>query len=59
VRKRKYLRWHPVKGDPTGTFRGEGCESLNERVLASIHEHALRVNARIDRRRNALAVARG
>ena len=51
MRKRKYLQWNPVKSDPTGTFRGDGCEKLNERVMESIHEHALKVNARVDRRR--------
>jgi hypothetical protein len=51
MKKRKYLRWNPIKNDPTGTFRGDGCEKLNERVMESIHEHALKVNERNDRRR--------
>ena len=54
MRKRKYLRWHPVKNDPTGTFRGDGCEKLNAGVMDSIHEHALKVNARIDRSRKMI-----
>lgn len=52
ARKRRYRRWDPVRDDPTGTFRGDGCEGLNERVMEIIHGHALRVNARIDRRRD-------
>lgn len=51
MKKRKYLRWHPIKNDPTGAFRGDGCEKLNGRVMEGIHEHALKVNARIDRSR--------
>jgi hypothetical protein len=39
-RKRKYLRWHPSH-----------VESLNRYTMTLIHEHALKVNARIDRLR--------
>lgn len=54
MKKRKYRRWDPIRNDPTGTFRGDGCEDLNGRILDSIHEHALKVNARIDRRRKMI-----
>jgi len=44
MRRRKYRRWHPSQKENT--------ESLNRYTMERIHEHALKVNARIGLRRS-------
>jgi hypothetical protein len=56
--KRKSIRWNPVKPDPTGSMRGGDAymfAALNERVLNSLHGHAVKVDARLRQRRQRMA----
>lgn len=51
---KKYRRWNPAKPDPAGAARGSDSgmfTTLNERVMNGIHDHALKVNERLKRRK--------
>lgn len=45
--KPKYLRWHPVKPDPTGAMRSasDAFKSLNERTMLVLQEQAGQENS--------------
>ena len=48
-KKEPYLRWHEVKADAPGTFRGADSEmfaDLNRRTMEKIQENAEQENLR-------------